>query len=335
MAPDSTPLESPTSRFQMHAVPVDRHVPSLAEDILAGFEKRPRELPSKYFYDDRGSALFDRICDTPEYYPTRTEATILGHDADAIVARTRPQHIIELGSGTSRKTELLLAACERAGLEPVYWPFDVCEGVLRETGERLLSRFPTLRINALVGDYTAGLERLPRPEGRCLYAFLGGTIGNFEPGPARTLLGAIEGHMHAGDALLLGVDRVKARSTLEAAYDDAAGITAEFNRNVLNVINRELGADFDPQAFIHRAVFNEGASRVEMYLEAQRAQAVTIHELARSYDFADGELLFTEISRKFTSEGLRAELAGAGLTLQHEWLDPQRYFSLSLSTGSR
>lgn len=332
MALGSSPIESP--RFHLQAVPADGHVPSLAEDVLAGFDKRPREIPSKYFYDDRGSVLFDCICETEEYYPTRTEAAILREHADAIVAATRPRHIVELGAGTSRKTELLLAACERAGIEPVYWPFDVCEGILREAGERLLSRLPGLRINALVGDYSAGLGHLPRPQGRCLYLFLGGTIGNFEPGPARTLLGAIRRHMDTGDALLLGADRMKARTTLEAAYDDAGGITAEFNRNVLNVVNRELRADFDPQAFHHQAVFNEAASRMEMYLEAQGAQTVTIHELGRSYDFTDGEPLFTEISRKFTSDGLRDELDGAGLSLQHEWLDPRHYFSLSLSTGS-
>lgn len=333
MALDPTPRESPSARFELRAVPAEGPTPSLADDVRAGFDKRPRELPSKHFYDDRGSALFDRICETPEYYPTRTEAAILAQDADAIVASTRPQHIVELGAGTARKTEILLAACERAGIEPVYWPFDVCEGVLRDTGERLLARFPPLRVNALVGDYTAGLAHLPRPQGRCLYVFLGGTIGNFEPGPARTLLAGIAHHMDAGDAFLLGVDRVKARATLEAAYDDAAGITAEFNRNVLNVVNRELRADFDPQAFNHRAVFNEEASRMEMYLEARRAHSVTVRELGRAYDFGAGESLFTEISRKFTRAGLHEELAGAGLALRHEWLDPERYFSLSLSTG--
>lgn len=335
MAHSSSSIEARAARFHLRSVPADGHVPSLAEDVLNGFEKRAREIPSKYFYDERGSALFDRLCETEEYYPTRTEAAILGDNADAIVAATRPQHVLELGSGTSRKTEILLAACERAGIEPVYWPFDVCEGVLRESGERLLSRFPGLRINALVGDYSAGLGHMPRPEGRCLYMFLGGTIGNFEPGPARALLAEIGRHMGAGDALLLGTDRVKARASLEAAYDDAAGITAEFNRNVLNVINRELRADFDPQAFNHRAVFNDAASRVEMYLDAQLAQSVSIRALDRSYEFVAGESIFTEISRKFTSDGLREELAGAGLTLRQEWLDPRRYFSLSLATGSR
>lgn len=334
MALSSSPVRSSASRFSLQTVPAEVHFPSLAEDVLAGFERRPRELPCKYFYDERGSALFDRICDTPEYYPTRTEAAILDDNADAIVAATRPRHIVELGAGTSRKTEILLAACERAGIEPVYWPFDVCGGVLRETGERLLARFPGLRVNALVGDYTAGLGHLPRPQGPTLYVFLGGTLGNFEPGPARALLAGIRRWMGPDDALLLGADRVKARATLEAAYDDAAGITAEFNRNVLNVVNRELGADFEPRAFDHRALFNDVASRMEIHLVARGAQTVTVEALGRCYDFADGEPLFTEISRKFTTDGLREELGGAGLTLQREWLDAHHHFSLSLSTGS-
>ncbi len=318
-------------RFTIQTVRAARRIRSLAEDVLEGFAQTPKQLPPKHFYDDRGSALFDRICDTPEYYPMRTEAGLLDEHGAAIVAATRPAHIVELGSGTSRKTDTLLGACEQAGIAPVYWPYDVCEGVLQETGGRLLARFPWLQVNALVGDYTAGLEHLPRPDGGCLYVFLGGTLGNFEPEPAAQLLADVARRMSSGDALLLGTDRVKARATLEAAYNDAAGVSAEFNRNVLHVINNELGADFEPSAFRHEAVFNASAGRMEMYLYAQRSQTVTVQALDRSYRFAEGEPLFTEISRKFSAEALRDELAGAGLALEREWVAPDDFFSLSLS----
>ncbi|MEX1080584.1 MAG: L-histidine N(alpha)-methyltransferase, partial [Halofilum sp. (in: g-proteobacteria)] len=316
MARMSTSTEASMPRFTIQTVPPARRINTLAEDVLEGFARSPKELPPKYFYDDRGSALFDRICDTPEYYPMRTEASLLeGYGAD-IVAAMRPEHIVELGSGTSRKTDVLLGACEQAGIAPVYWPYDVCEGVLQETGDRLLARFPWLQVNALVGDYTAGLDHLPRPAGRCLYVFLGGTLGNFEPEPAAILLSDLTHHMDAGDGLLLGTDRVKARATLEAAYNDAGGVSAEFDRNVLQVINHELNADFEPSAFRHEAVFNAAVGRMEMYLYADRAQTVTVGALQRSYRFAEGEPIFTEISRKFTADGLRDELAGAGLALE-------------------
>lgn len=331
MALTESPASQADERFLIEPVAADRTQSTLIEDVRHGFELSPRQLPPKYFYDDRGSQLFDRICDTPEYYPTRTEAALIESHGDAIAATVRPDHIIELGAGTSRKTDALLEACARQGLAPCYWPYDVCRGVLYQTAERLLDKLPWLTVHALVGDYTAGLENLPRPSGRCLYVFLGGTLGNFEPEPARVLLADIRRHMTTGDALLLGTDRIKRRETLEAAYDDAAGISAEFNRNVLHVINRELGADFVPDAFRHRAVFNEAASRMEMYLCARSPQRVTVQALDRHYDFAVDDPLFTEISRKFTSGSLRAELADSGLDLAQEWLDPDRYFSLSLS----
>lgn len=334
MARSRSSTEATIPRFTIQTVPAARQIRSLAEDVREGFALTPKQLPPKYFYDDRGSALFDRICDTPEYYPMRTEAALLEEHTAAIVAATQPEHIVELGSGTSRKTDALLGACERAGIAPVYWPYDVCEGVLQETGERLLARFPWLQVNALVGDYTAGLDYLPRPGGRCLYVFLGGTLGNFEPDPAAVLLADLTRHMGADDGLLLGTDRVKPRATLEAAYNDAAGVSAEFNRNVLHVINRELEADFEPDVFRHEAVFNAAASRMEMRLYAERAQTVTIGALERSYHFAEGEALFTEISRKFTADSLRDELTGEGLALEREWVAPGDFFSLSLSRSA-
>lgn len=317
--------------FTMRQVPAARSIPGLAADVRAGFARRPRELPPKYFYDDRGSALFDRICDTPEYYPARSEAELLAAHADAIVTAVQPSHIIELGAGMARKTATLLAACERAGIAPVYWPYDVCAEVLEAAGTGLRERFGWLCIEALVGDYTAGLEHLPRPGGRRLYAFLGGTIGNFEPAAARALLGEIAGHMHAGDRLLLGADRVKDRAVMESAYNDSAGVTAEFNRNVLHVLNRELDADFDVEGFRHEAVFDSERSRIEMYLVPRHAQTVTLAALGERYHFAAGEPLRTEISRKFTAAGLADELHGAGLAIERTAVAAGDYFSLNLA----
>lgn len=321
--------------FHTRRVPAARRVPSLAEDVLAGFDREPRSLAPKYFYDERGSQLFDRICDTPEYYPTRTERALLAEHADEIVRRSRPDHIVELGSGTSRKTTELLAACERIGMAPVYWPFDVCESVLRQAGEHLLARFPWLRVEAMIGDYTAGLDHLPSFDGRCLFVFLGGTFGNFEADDGRLLLDELERAMDGDDAFLLGVDRVKDRRVLEAAYNDAAGVTAAFNRNVLRVLNRELGADFDPDAFRHEALFDEHEARIEMILRPDRAQRVHMAELGRSYRFRAGEPLRTEISRKFTGEQLERELGAAGLERAVTYIAPGDYFSLELIESAR
>ncbi|MDZ7844356.1 MAG: L-histidine N(alpha)-methyltransferase [Anaerolineales bacterium] len=314
----------------MHAVPGAHAVPTLAEDVAHGFEQRPRRLPPKYFYDAHGSALFDRICDTPEYYPTRSEHALLAEHADALVERVRPDHIIELGSGTARKTLALLAGCERVGLAPVYWPFDVCSEVVEQAAGHLQTRLPWLRVEGLVGDYTAGLDHLPRPVGRTLYVFLGGTFGNFDPAEGRALLSEVAGRMGPNDALLLGVDRVKERSIIEAAYNDAAGVTAAFNRNVLEVINRELDADFEPDAFRHEAVFNEPRGQLEMYLRAERDMSVECAALARQYRFAADEPLLTEISRKFTDDQIEREIAAAGLRRRASLVAPGDYFALEL-----
>lgn len=305
-------------------------VPTLAEDVARAFAHRPRELSPKYFYDARGSALFDAICEQPEYYPTRTEAALLEAHAEALIQQARPQHVVELGSGTARKTETLLAACERSGLRPAYWPFDVCPEVVEESAERLGARFPWLRVQGLVGDYTAGLRHLPRPAGRCLFVFLGGTIGNFTEADGAVMLREIARRMGPQDRLLLGADRVKDRSTLEAAYDDAAGVTAEFNRNVLWVLNRALGGDLDPEGFGHRAWYNELEERIEMHLEALRPQEVHFRVLASSFEFAAGETLRTEISRKFSAPRLGALLDEAGLAVVEEQQDADFPYSVTL-----
>jgi L-histidine N-alpha-methyltransferase len=242
-----------------------RPVPSLLQDARSGLLEPPRSMPPKYFYDDRGARLFDAICDTREYYPTRTEEALLQQHAREIIARVMPDHIIEFGSGTSRKTRHLLNACSGLDRPVTYWPFDVCEPVLRETGQALMQDYEWVHVRPLLGDYHAGLDALPVPEGNCLYLFLGGTIGNFELPGARRFLEETCNRMRAVDCLLMGVDRVKAHKVLHAAYNDAGGITAEFNLNLLEVLNRGLDADFDPDRFSHRAVYNAAREQIEMY----------------------------------------------------------------------
>lgn len=334
------PLDSPVvrnrtlERFACQPVPAAQRVPDLAEDVRRGFSRRPRALPPKYFYDARGSELFDQICDTPEYYPTRTEAQLLEQSAISIIRHARPDHIIELGSGTSRKTAYLLQACETSGLAPEYWPFDVCEEVLYAAAANLVETHSWLRVQALVGDYLAGLAHLPQPAGRRLFVFLGGTIGNLTPQESVAFLAELRALMHEGDAFLLGADRTKDPLVLHAAYNDAHGLTAEFNRNVLNVINQALCGDFDPNAFAHEALYNPPLQRIEMYLIARWEQNVHLAALQRSYGFLRGERILTEISRKFTAESLSAELRAAGLNPVAHYQPENRYFSLVLSRPS-
>lgn len=319
------------SRFDYYPVPPSRPVPDLGADLLHGFALSPRRLPPKYFYDAVGSQLFDRICDTPEYYPTRSEAALLAEHAGELLALARPRHLIELGSGSSRKTRLLLQAAGQLDLELVYWPFDVCHDMLERTGRALVEEFPGLRVRALGGDYMGGLTHLPRPDGRRLFVFLGGTIGNFDELETQRFLGDVRAQMQPEDRLLLGADRAKDdAAVLEAAYNDAAGVTAAFNLNLLRVINRELRADFDLDGFRHRALFNRAESRIEMHLVARTRQQVLVAALERSYRFEPGETILTEISRKFTPAMLEAMLARAGFDIERHIEGGERLFSLLL-----
>lgn len=318
-------------RFSCQHVRPERILPSLAEDARAGLLAPPRSLPPKYFYDSRGSALFDRICTTPEYYLTRAEDGLLAARAGAIIEASRPDHIIELGSGASRKTHHLLQACEARCAPCTYWPYDVCEPILIEAGERLMSTYEWLHVNALVGDYHAGLGHLPDPPGRRLYAFLGSTIGNFDRAQAVTLLRELHRKMRRGDSLLLGADQIKDRSVLHAAYNDAAGLTAAFNLNVLRVLNRELDAGFDVQAFDHEASYNESEHQVEMYLVANCRQTVQLRALSQQLRIEAGERILTEISRKFTPEDLGRLLGDAGFNAAVHYEPGNGYFSLMLA----
>jgi L-histidine N-alpha-methyltransferase len=326
-------LDSRTKeRFSCQRVRPERPVPSLAEDAQLGLLTPPRSLPPKYFYDSHGSALFDRICTTPEYYVTRTESALLAARAAAIIDASRPDHIVELGSGASRKTHHLLQACELSCAPCTYWPYDVCESILVEAGERLMAAFDWLDVNALVGDYHAGLRHLPEPQGRCLYAFLGSTIGNFDGPQAVALLQELNLKMRPGDSLLLGADRVKDATILHAAYNDAAGLTAAFNLNLLRVLNRELDADFAPEAFDHEARYDEEAQQVEMYLVARRSQSVHLGVLDESLRLEAGERILTEISRKFTPDKLDTLLHEAGFNVTAHYEPEDSYFSLILAS---
>ncbi|MFE5941222.1 L-histidine N(alpha)-methyltransferase [Streptomyces sp. NPDC056480] len=302
----------------------------LRADVLHGLNRSPKELPPKWFYDARGSELFEEITRLPEYYPTRAEREILKQRAPEIAAATGARTLVELGSGSSEKTRFLIDAL-LPGLDG-YVPVDVSESALTGAAESLLAERPGLHVHALVADFTRGLA-LPGTPGPRLVAFLGGTIGNLLPGERRTFLRSVRAMLTPGDALLLGTDLVKDESTLVAAYDDSAGVTAAFNKNVLAVIDRELSADFDPEAFDHVAVWDPEREWIEMRLRARRALTVKIPELDLVVPFAAGEEMRTEVSAKFRQAGVRAELAEADLDLDRWWTDSEGRFALSLATA--
>jgi len=306
---------------------------ALPEDVLDGLTKPFKELPPKHLYDARGADLFDQICDLPEYYPTRTERAILDAYADAIVRRTGMAELVELGSGTAAKTRVLLDAMERAGTLARYVPFDVTEQMVRDCAAALAGEHPEMAIHGIVGDFERHLAKIPPPvpgQPRVV-AFLGGTIGNFAPGARRGFLRSIAALLSPSDYLLLGTDLVKDVDVLEAAYDDAAGVTAEFNRNLLHVLNRELDADFPCELFEHVAFFDTEHEWIEMRLRARRACRVRIGAIDLDVDFVRGEELRTEISAKFTPARLEADYDAAGLELAEWFTDEDGLFALSLA----
>ncbi len=326
---------------------LDRRLPpgfleeALRADALTGLTAEPKSLPPKWFYDAQGSALFDKITELPEYYPTRAEREILRANAAEIAAQTGARTLIELGSGSSDKTRLLLDALRDAGTLRCYVPVDVSEPALAAAGKALSAEYPGLDVRAVVSDFE---ERLgfpadsqedggaPAPR---LVAFLGSTIGNLEPGQRAAFLARVRDRLRPGDFFLLGTDLVKDPATLVAAYDDEAGVTAEFNKNVLAVLNAELGADFDLDAFEHVAVWNPDAEWIEMRLRSGLAQTVRLPGIGLTVEFADGEEMRTEVSAKFRREGVAGELAAAGFTMRTWWTDSADQFGLSLSVPAR
>ena len=320
------------ARLSSSEVAPEQPLASLADDVRTGLLSRPRWLSPKYFYDDRGSALFEAICATPEYYPSRTEAALLEAHGREIIEHAAPDHMLELGSGSSRKTRHLLDACDALDQSCQYWPFDVSAQIMLDAGAQLVADYDWLAVHALIGDYTGGLTNVPLPEdGRRLIVFLGGTLGNFEPGEARAMLEQIAGLMRGDDQLLLGVDRVKDTATLEAAYDDAEGVTADFNRNVLRVLNRELEADFPVDDYRHRALFDRDKARIEMRLGAGHAHRVTLATLDTAIDIDAGEEIVTEFSHKFTPDTLAALLESAGLAMDRHFEAEGGAYSLVLA----
>ncbi len=318
-----------TYSIEVHHSPEARRR-DLRADVLAGLTATPKELAPKYFYDERGSDLFDRITRLPEYYPTRAERAILEARADDIAAVSRADTLVELGSGTSEKTRLLLDACAAGGRLRRFVPFDVSEATLRAAAAALGGEYAGLHVHAVVGDFEQHLGLLPGG-GRRLVAFLGSTIGNLTPKQRAQFLGDLATGLRAGDALLLGTDLVKDPARLVAAYDDAQGVTAEFNRNVLRVLNRELHAQFEPERFAHVVRFDADEEWVEMRLRARVAHSVGVADLDVVVDYAAGEEMRTEISAKFRREGVEAELAGAGLAVARWWTDPDGDFAVTLA----
>ncbi|MBA3865889.1 MAG: L-histidine N(alpha)-methyltransferase [Solirubrobacterales bacterium] len=305
---------------------------AMARDVREGLSASPKELSPKYFYDERGSQLFEQITELDEYYPTRAEREILAErSAEILAAAGSPGTLVELGSGSASKTRHLLSAMRDAGVLATYVPVDISEEITHETAQTLVEEYPGLSVRGLVCDFENDLERIYSDGSARLIAFLGGTIGNLYPGERREFLTRIAALFGAGDHLLLGTDLVKETVRLEAAYDDAAGVTAEFNVNVLQVLNRELGADFDLDAFEHVARYDAREERMDIRLRSLAEQTVAVADLDLSVQFAAGEEMRTEISTKFTRERLECVYAEAGLEMRGWFTDAAGDYALTLA----
>lgn len=301
----------------------------MAQEVRAGLTAPRPWLPSKYFYDDRGSRLFEAITALPEYYQTRTEERLLETVAADVIARTRPVELVELGSGAGRKIGLLLEAMLRARRPARCRLFDINALYLTESVRRLAGRFPDVDVRGVVGDFTEDLSALG-PGGGRLAVLFAGTIGNLHPDDVPAFLGRVSAQLEPGDGFLVGVDLVKDVARLEAAYNDAAGVTAEFNRNILRHVNAALGADFDPDAFAHVAFYDRDCAWIEMRLAVTRVSHVRIPAAGLVLDFAPGDEIRTEISCKYTCQSFAALLPGTGLAIESWYTDPERLFALAL-----
>jgi L-histidine Nalpha-methyltransferase len=302
-------------------------------DALEGLQGRPKSIPPVWFYDERGSRLFEDITQLPEYYPTRAERALLEAHAPEIAELSKADTLVELGAGACDKTRILLTAMQEAGTLSRYVPFDVSDDFLRDVAATLAEEYDQLDIHVVIGDFHHHLGEIPS-DGRRMIAFLGGTIGNLAPAQRVRFLSQLHATMADGDSLLIGTDLVKDRSRLVAAYDDAAGVTADFNRNVLHVLNEQLGGDFDPDRFRHVALWNEDEQWIEMRLRAEEATEVTLTGADIVVQFDEGEDLLTEISAKFTPQRVERELRDAGFVVDGMWGADDGEFLLTLAHPS-
>jgi L-histidine N-alpha-methyltransferase len=306
---------------------------SMEEEVRAGLTASPKELPPKYFYDERGSWLFEKITELPEYYLTRAERSLLKDVVGKVAEITRPSEIVELGPGSAVKTQALLEAGREVGTLKRYVPVEVSAAMVEHSAERLTEAYPWLEIHGVVGDFEQHLEMVPPGENR-LVALLGSTIGNLKRPEAVEFLREIHGLLDRDGHLLLGTDLIKDRAVLETAYNDSQGVTADFNRNVLRVINNRLEGDFDPESFEHVAFYNEDQERMEIYLESRRSQTVSIGDLDLEVTFEAGERMRTEVSCKYTRDSVSSMLDETGLALDEWFTGPDHAFALSLASPS-
>ena len=306
--------------------------PAMAREVRDGLSAIPKRLPCKLLYDDVGSALFEQITDLPEYYLTRTERAIFEDYASEMLEAAGPSlTLVELGAGTANKTRILIEELLQRQTRALFYPIDVSPAALNEAVTQMAAQFPQLRVNPIVADYSGGVPALSRISGRKLVLFIGSSIGNYDPPEAIAMLRRIRRSLRAGDALLLGTDLAKSGKILVPAYDDAQGVTAEFNKNILARINRELDADFNLDAFKHIAELNKRCSRMEIYLESMTAQSVFIPAIDMDVHFAAGERIHTENSYKYTDEMVNQILNEAGFKLERTWSDPKRWFGVHLA----
>ncbi len=314
---------------------VDVHVngetpEDVRSELRAGLTASPRTLPTKYFYDDRGSELFEKICELPEYYQTRTERQLLTSCADQVMELTKAQELVELGSGAATKTRVLLDAMVRAKQLRFYVPFDVSEGIVRRVAQELVDEYEGLQIHAVVGDFLAHLEHIPEG-GRRLVVILGGTIGNLGPQAAPAFLSSIQTEMSSGDFFLLGVQLETDIDRIEAAYNDAEGVTAEFNKNILHVMQSMIGATLNPDAFDHVAIYNKAEHRIEMRLRSKDRQIIHVPGLDLSFTLEKGEDILTEISTKYDQSRTKSLLKKSGFEMVQWYTDPENLIGLALA----
>lgn len=341
-------MDTNESRLELIEIETDAATEDLADAVRSGLGHENKTLPCRFFYDEEGSRIFEQICDLPEYYPTRTERQILADNADELAALFEdPTLLVELGSGSSTKTRLVIEAFLRRHGELRYVPVDISRSILEESALELLARYPALEVTAIAAEYHHGLRKLRARNftqksvrqselksehkfERKLILWLGSSIGNFSPDAAESFLRRVHQSMAAGDRLLVGMDLRKEPRVLERAYDDSDGVTAKFNKNLLRRINRELGADFDLESFDHRSVWNDDDGRVEMHLQSKGEQVVAIEDLDMQIRFDKGETIHTECSYKYSLEQIEEMGARSGYRLERQWLDTGERFSVNL-----